>query len=422
MKIGTLLLALLLVVGFIAAQKFLFQERYEIDLTAEALKICAQSSDFDQVEVAFDGLDGTLTGTVPTLEARLDIQQRINNLKGARLPDTNNHLQIPARVDATRSGKNLALSGYLPGPELQSRITSFIKARRPDLELDTAGLVIDQHVADPGFPEADNFPGYLEPLWQEIREPAHINIIKTGPAYAVEGLLPSADWKNLVLGAITSASPGTTLNDNNLRTGDHANDPGFLKEVQLANFLRACFVLPAPGSVRLSADSLAYGGKATHAQTTFVDQYAADLGYSPEQITTDFEVFPTIYHVPEYRLKSALEPAALKQLRNALDLAAVDFKMGSAQLPDEQLSKIDAAAAAIAQAGDTVKIVIGGYTIPGGDAAQRDLARKRALEIINRLVERGTPESALEIVDFGPSQTAETDPGDLKKRVELLVK
>lgn len=424
MKIATLLLAIALIFVFVGAQKLLFQKRYEIDLTTEALQLCANSSDYDNVTVSFQALDATLTGTVPSPEARLKIAAQITNLKGARLPETNNQLIVPLKLDASRSGSNLTLSGYLPDKETQSRIISFIKARRPDFNIDSAGLIINRFVDTPEFPEQENFPGYLESVWSALREPAFVNIIKTGPAFALEGLLPSEEWKEILMEAITTTAPDITINDSELIIGDHAKDPGFLKKAQLMNFLRGCFVIPATNSIRLTNESASYGGKATLAQSKFIDQFASDLGYESEQLHSSFEIFPTPQHIPEYAPRSNLDPDTLKELRSSLAKAPIDFEMGSAQVPDEQLGKLNTAANTIAGVPtDTdLKLVVGGYAFPAGDPAARDLARDRAESIISLLVERKVPREILEVVDFGPGPSGEDTPNKLTNRAEILVK
>ena len=118
---------------------------------------------------------------------------------------------------------------------------------------------------------------------------------------------------------------------------------------------------------------------------------------------------------------ASLKPGfAVPDLVNALNLEIINFKPGSAQVPDSSTGFLNKAADVIKMAPSGTIIEIGGHTDNTGDpAANLSLSQQRAEAVRNYLVQRGVQASQLTAKGYGDSRPVagnNTDQGHFHNR------
>lgn len=197
--------------------------------------------------------------------------------------------------------------------------------------------------------------------------------------------------------------------------------PGF--ENWLADFLSA------PGSRMISVEGKSIhlkGDATTELSEKWIDGLEAMLPRGTT-VESEFQFFPSIYHLPGYQRSSAISPEIDAKVSGVLSASNIHFDLGSSVLNDSELPKVQAIANAITDAGSGISYALGGHTDVSGDRETNlRLSRERAQAVSAKLIELGVPADSLEVVAFGASQTVgsnETEASrQLSRRVEVLVK
>lgn len=123
--LGLAALALLAIVTIATAQR-----PVEDDLTARAVAVLDRSGESWAV-VSFDGRDATLAGESLAEEARAKVRASLDAMFGVRMVKDETTLlpeRRPFTFSAVKSGKALALNGYVPSKEALQRIVAAARA------------------------------------------------------------------------------------------------------------------------------------------------------------------------------------------------------------------------------------------------------------------------------------------------------
>lgn len=187
-------------------------------------------------ELSVSGRDVTLTGTVPSEEARNQLAELAASIRGVRTVD--NQLQVvavsasvaaaamPGQLELIKSGPVLTLRGSVPSEEARSELVSRAVA------LWGEGNVIDELIVDPNL---GPWPGWLGGLTDALNMRRGDLVITLSDRTAhVEGTVLSELTEDRVLGAAAALMPGFDVVDR-IDVREPVND---FERLQLALDLR----------------------------------------------------------------------------------------------------------------------------------------------------------------------------------------
>ncbi len=260
----------------------------------------------------------------------------------------------------------------------------------------------------------------LTPEGNHLRSQGYLEIRRQGPLLELSGEINQADASS------TTILPHATQNQ--LITSEHTISPHGLSSPELSTAIQT--ILRSPGNLTIRIESasedhqlIRLSGSATpHKRRQWKDL----LSQLPETTSElhDLQIYPSIYHFPDYLPHSALPAESLSMIRSTLTDSQIFFAHGSTEITDEESSKLNALARSIQSAGSTIRYVLGGHTDSSGNAeANTQLSKARAQAVLDRLIERGLSPDQFEIVSFGASAAGKSLEGpDTDRRVELLLK
>ncbi|MEM9283460.1 MAG: OmpA family protein [Verrucomicrobiota bacterium] len=262
--------------------------------------------------------------------------------------------------------------------------------------------------------DGDNFlkvPGKFKAAFDEA----------TG-AVILEGQLTAETAQNLT-GAF-AADSGVEINADGLEQSAIIDDPPGLRGKNFSQLLQAVFASASSRSISVEGNHLAIEAPATR-EIAAEWQKLAGEGFG--SIDADFEIFPSEYHLPGYRVTSQVPAEKLQLVTRALDENNVFFDSGSAEIRPDQVSALDAAAKAIEDAGPKAQFVLGGHADATGSAElNQKLSRERSETVKSELTSRGIKAGSLEVVSFGATELVgdnDTEEGRARsRRVEIRVK
>lgn len=125
---------------------------------------------------------------------------------------------------------------------------------------------------------------------------------------------------------------------------------------------------------------------------------------------------------------TALRPGySAQELTSAMNLSAINFATGSAQIPSDSIAFLNRAAAAIKSAPAGTVIEVGGHTDSTGDAGTNmQLSQQRADAVRAYLVQQGAAPGALSTRGYGDTRPVgpnDTDAGRFRnRRIEFTVR
>ncbi|MBS0659896.1 MAG: BON domain-containing protein [Verrucomicrobia bacterium] len=247
------------------------------------------------------------------------------------------------------------------------------------------------------------------------------------PSVHVGGLLPDESWKTQLIASLGRLKPGWTIETGALRFAPSVTPAGWLEKGPFFAFFDEFFALPAPGAVRIDANGLVTQARLTAAQGERLRERTRAFGFSPLQVRSDHELYPSIYHLPEYRPVSTPPEAARESLAAALREAQIHFETGSAEPAPEEAARLDRLVAALAAAGDACSLVVGGHADATGETAENErLSRARAEAVVRLLEARGWPRARCLVESFGSIRAAGGEATEEERRrsrrVEILLR
>ena len=247
-------------------------------------------------------------------------------------------------------------------------------------------------------------------------------------SWSLSGVVPDITVRESLVASLKGTVPDLSLNVDNLKTDVSAAPFNFLGTAGLGDFFASFFKLGNPHLLAWNSDRVTKVEAGTVAPL-WNDFTAKGQVVWPDVTipTSGVKFYPSLYHMPGYRMESAIDETLLQKVRDALALANIYFESGSSEISTAEMAKLDAAAAVLKIAGPTIKYVIGGHTDSTGDAeANIKLSKVRATAVKDVLVARGVSADQLQIVSFGASRALDDSDTEeskrLSRRVEILVK
>ncbi len=380
-------------------------------------------SGVEKQNIKLDHLDLSISGWVTDPDVRQRIAERIKRVRGVRLREEDNHLQIPAHVAMELNGEKAELSGWLHDNFILRDVVQWLQKYRPGLEVDSAGMQLSNYVSRVDSPLAtDGAP--LSPVLSEvvrhIRVPASLKINKSGNDIRASGELPSAELREAVMQAVLGSKVETTLDARQLKAGPYVRPARFADAKDLPAFLQSYFNSPAPALFETDGNRIRVAGFATpvldHEWKKLLTTLVED-----DALTAKWRIFPSSFHFPSYRTESKLSPHTLENLQCALRGTMIHFESGVISVGLPELPHILAAAEAILGAGPEAHVIVGAYPDAVDDAKlNEEAAHKRIDSVIAALVTKGVQAQQLEpyIFDVMPPP----DGINLSRSIELLVK
>ncbi len=322
--------------------------------------------------------------------------------------------------------------------------SEFSTQLQPDLKKQVLQVLHDSQVADPRVTltyldaeihgsvsnleereliaeDIDQLPGIrLTEEGNYLRSRGYLEIKRNGPLTEVSGEIHSADFATA--DAIARSATKT------LTKSDFIDSPHGLSSPALAQAVQA-ILLPAGGrTIRINALSqneqlIHLSGCATPQMQKQWEGLLEGLDGTRVELY-DLQMYPSIYHFPDYLPHSVLPVESQSILRSALLDSQIFFETGSAEIPPAEEPKLNALARSITSAGTTIRYVLGGHTdATGGEKENAALSQARAQSVLDQLIQKGLPAAQFEIVSFGASAAGKSlDGPESDRRVEILLK
>jgi len=263
-----------------------------------------------------------------------------------------------------------------------------------------------------------------------IRVPAENNHI-----WAYPRLELNRSFKKIKVNGWLSPSDTATLDDwsveRKLDIDQLITDPWVVKFDRdnrpfLKQLLSEFFALPDARGMEISHERIVLTGDVT---IPLLNKWrkASKGWFDPNTDNSRFRVFPSLFHFPSYKIKTISRSAGAKKLAKTLRYNPVYFASGSTDIAPVEIPKIEYLAKTIQSAGKKARFIIGGHLDgPGSLKRSLVLAKKRAENVVNQLVEFGVNKKRFTIYSFGPARQHMKKLSAKKlrhyRRVEILIK
>lgn len=425
MRFVIVLFALFLLPLLVWAHYEMFRAKMQPRLAKQAKQALIDAG-IKRSEVLMDFLDVKIFGLAEDAEARKAAAKSVAAIKGIRFAESENHLVVPARVDfEIIDGVRLNLSGWLPDEKAVRELVKVVSAYRPDLRIDDKKLRIAPFVMARDKESGELTAGHrlVKPILDAIRVPPSFAVEKTKDGYKLKGWLPSEQLRQEIIDAAQSNPGGWTIAFAELRATNYVEEADFTRTSALAAFVRSYFQSPSPGV--FSIDAAGIPSLAADATIEMEAEWLALLRpvSGAAKVEARLNRFPSICHLPGYRIESRVIEGTLEPLKAALKQGRIFFDTASAEIKPEEDVKLPPVAAAILACGPGLRLVIGGFTEPGGDPSP--MIQLRAENVRQKLMELGVAEPQMEIAHFGPLPLESSDLDEQKRlarRIEILIK
>lgn len=411
-----------------------FQAELQPRLREACQAALSQRPEFAGVTVRLEGkdcLDAQLAGRVDSPELRRAAQLTVDAVPGARARDLDNHVIVTSRVSGNVQGQRLELSGYLPSMRACEQLIHLLGKERPDLSLDTSGLLVCQEaepVEETG-PSPLAWPAHADDLRRLLGRPPSLTIEKDAEGVIqLSGEVPGTAWKKSLREVLLAASPRSRLEDSALRSGLLVSDAGFTRSESTPELLREMLALPgamtwqAPGGGPLTLKAPATAALARRWQ-----ELAARIQPSPPP-ECSFRLYPSLLHMPGYEPLSGLDKAAAAEAQAALKKLAIFFEAGSTEWTPKENPKLQAILDLLLLPPEgQARWVVGAHVeLTGSVPASQRRSRERATAVAAWLTRRGLPPGRLEVIDFHPVADPDPEAGEearaLSRRAEVMLR
>lgn len=371
--------------------------------------------EFAQVDPSLNYMDVQLKGRVAELPLREKARKLADGIRGLRCRESDNHIQVNARLTGELKDKRLSVSGWLHDEATLRDVTLWLGAARPDLTIDTEGVQVSRHVTEEVSPGTNSTPAApFRAVWAAIEVPASLKIVREGSKLHMSGNLPNAALKD----AVIASGPGSNVESSALKSGVYVRNAGFADVQNLPAFLRAFFSTPGAARFEADAKSIHASGNATPSMQKEWLAMLEPLAVGA-RLEVRFQLYPSTFHFPGYQRESKIPADALVVLQDVLRAGVINFGPGYATVDANENAKLIAVASAIVAAGPEARIIVGGHVDVTGNAKDNvTMARRRAESMVTDLSGRGVPPQVLEVAVFEPVPGAE----DRSRQVEFLVK
>lgn len=164
-----LVLLILLSACFSYAHLKIYQHRFEQSLMAEGTKALRSNPELSQVSLSFQGLDARLSGFVSHPKFRLEAQDKVDAVAGARVIPTRNQIRVSpvVRLEPQASG-GYRVSGWLPSDLWRDRLAALLATCAPRLPFDMSGMQLDATVLEPAYLDQASVPTLLSTFFASV--------------------------------------------------------------------------------------------------------------------------------------------------------------------------------------------------------------------------------------------------------------
>lgn len=394
-------------------------------MTAEAMQRLKNAGVHDPVvDIRF--FDIAISGEAEDPAAAEKALASIRSLGPLRLLPGAARLRVSARLKAVLAGEELRIFGWLPEGEEAENVRRIVADLRPDLKLHTEELRTAPEVTWPEGvkPPLTSASPLLRPILEKLRVPAELHVKATADAIVLSGLLPDPAVKEEVVTTLAEVAGARVVDPGALKASTHVTPaPAFARAGPLVDFLRSFFALPPPRSFDIGVDGIPHlEGLATHGKE---GEWLALLRplTGGAKVDAHLTLAPSPLHFPGYQPQSALPPATLELVREALRQTPVVFEVGATRLTPDEQSKLAALAPLLLSAGPALGLVIGAHPEAVGRAdAEKSVGKARAEAVLSFLIEQGVPSADISAVVFDAVPHGSPFAPAVPRCVEILVK
>jgi len=237
----------------------------------------------------------------------------------------------------------------------------------------------------------------------------------------LSGLLPGNLNSHLIFDYFTAAA-----DKQQLQFEPDVLAPGLFELADSDKLVKLLFESDGARELNLKKDTLTITGDTTRDTQSswrqFINNSLADIKHE-----FNTELYPSVYHLPGYRIESDLGKSQAKTLAARLKAHTIYFASGSAKIDKNEIDKINLLAQIINETDNSIKFVLGGHTDASGDASLNiRLGKERAQSVLDKLKAQKVTAERIELVSFGATQvidkTASEEHKRLSRRVEILLK
>ncbi|MEM7387000.1 MAG: OmpA family protein, partial [Verrucomicrobiota bacterium] len=241
-----------------------------------------------------------------------------------------------------------------------------------------------------------------------IETPARLRLSEAGGKILATGVVPSLELKKGVIDAVREIKPGVEIDDQvtiNPAVGNPTWSSG------IAKFSQSHFSMARDGILDAGKDRIALAG------------IVSDQGMRQGLIDNASVLLSPQGEVDGSGLRvQAAAAAAPPESPAVFETNAVYFDSGSSQIKAADRKKIQNIATYIKNAGQDLKLTVGGYADSSGNtAANETLSIRRATAVRDVLVSLGVNESMMKVDAFGEEPSSEADKWK-SRRVQLTLR
>lgn len=453
---------LLLLIGFIGIlQTATYKKDLQPTLSSEAEKILKGYGVTDG-KVTFNWLHARVEGFCSSDREREEISEEIRNLAGGavRLLPHDNALQVYGKIDISKEGEMLTVSGYSSSAEKAVRELQKLAPHLPgnmevqkgrhlkedDVYIDSAPFYtpgisewVTEYLSIPGersfsISAPDNVLTLHGELTEKLKNkvmtsaaeiglkavselkikdpiPAELLIKRKGGETEVKGQL-AEDYDLTLLSSVFDTSK--------ILLDPFTEGPEELSSAGFQRFLVDYFQVPGDRTLTLIGNKVSLRGTGTQLLKRTWFTSLRELGLEAEE---KLNLFPSVYHFPDYEVTSIIESETLENLKKVFMGTEIYFPSGSSKITEEERPKLDLIAQTVMSLGEEVTYVIGGHTDATGNLdGNLKLSASRAHAVVSALELRGVPREYFTVVPFGATEASVETASERDRRVEILIK
>jgi hypothetical protein len=428
MRFTIILLILLVVIATPFALDWDFSHRHKPKLEAEAKALLAQQG-MPDIKVELNYFDAVLSGLVPSPGDRNRAANIVRSLRPIRVADWENKIRITPKLTAAIQGNSIHLSGWLPSAEVRAELLHGVKEFRPELKVVADDLSVSPRVQSGEQVKfgSTTISKLVYEVLNTIRVPPSLKIKRVGDGFELAGHVKTEQLKASIEEAAKANAGGWKVNTEALAANNNVNEASFSSGTALADFVKSFFQSPSPGEFSIDKRNgpfiKAYATAAMEAE--WLSLLRPITGGT--KLKSEISRVPSLYHFPDYKITSVIEPSLLPTLKAALARCIVRFDFGSSDLRQDEVVKLGPLVPLIAAAGSEARFILAAYPDPAGEPGDdtQAIQKARAVEVNKRLIQMGVNAAQLEMMVFDKLSPAGALTDDVRfdcRKVELLIK
>ncbi len=221
-----LVLLILLSACFSYAHLKIYQHRFEQSLMSEGTRALRSNPELSQVSLSFQGLDARLSGFVSHPRFRLEAQEKIHALAGARALARWNQIRVSPvlRLDPQSAG-GYRVTGWMPSDLWRDRVAALLATCAPRQVFDVTAIQVDPTVLDPAYLDQASLPSLLGSFFASVSQGA---LVLEPNRLALSGTVRT-ETEKLALHSLAQRSmpgPGNPVVENNIVLAAGADQRG----------------------------------------------------------------------------------------------------------------------------------------------------------------------------------------------------